>query len=439
MSIQYKKPFWKKFVLLFVISTFFFTSTMTFFPKKSEACCSCMTETLSAEIENWVQEIIFSGVQIVLVMLGHKLVYMKSSFWANNLGVAMRDMAEQLSGVAMQQTLIVGQFIDAQHQMETQQILQTLQARVHKDYHPSVGMCEFASNAKSLAESERKGELNQVIMVQRAQERLLGNSYTSAARGPGADNDSRLQLFTTRFCDLMDHNAGLDLLCENGGNDPDRLNKDIDYNRTVDYPFTLDMDFYDSDLTDNEAEVLALASNLYGHDVPLRFTPQALETPPASNKLTGPQGQYMDQRADMAKLSVAQNSFAAITGMKSSGSPGAKEFIDAVFEGLDMEGGFDEMIGELPSYHAQMEILTKKLTQNPDFYTNLYDKPANVERKGVALQAIGLMQKFDLFKSHLRNEANLSVILELSVSKMQKEIENRINKQEEGGETRVRN
>ena len=85
-----------------------------------------------------------------------------------------------------------------------------------------------------------------------------------------------------------------------------------------------------------------------------------------------------------------------------------------------------DMLGENPSYYAQMEILTKKIYQNPDFYTNLYDTPANVERKTVALQAIKLIQKFDMLKSYLRGEATVSVLLELAVVNLQNEIEDQI-------------
>jgi hypothetical protein len=73
-----------------------------------------------------------------------------------------------------------------------------------------------------------------------------------------------------------------------------------------------------------------------------------------------------------------------------------------------------------------MEILTKKVYQNPDFFTSLYDTPANVDRKLVSLQAIKLMQKFDLFKSFLRNEASFAVLLELAVVDLQREIEDQI-------------
>ena len=59
-----------------------------------------------------------------------------------------------------------------------------------------------------------------------------------------------------------------------------------------------------------------------------------------------------------------------------------------------------------------MEVLTKKLYQNPVFFTELYDKPVNVLRKRAAIRAIGLMQDRDLYNSLLRSEAVLSVALE---------------------------
>src|SRR5690606_22986449 len=70
-----------------------------------------------------------------------------------------------------------------------------------------------------------------------------------------------------------------------------------------------------------------------------------------------------------------------------------------------------ELIGEQPSYYAQLEILTKKIYQNPDFYANLYDKPANVERKSTALKAIDLMLDRAMYESQLRREMVLSVLL----------------------------
>ena len=152
---------------------------------------------------------------------------------------------------------------------------------------------------------------------------------------------------------------------------------------------------------------------------------------------------YMELRSTVAKSSVAENSFNAILALKSEGTNGAYSFLEAYLEELgvdDADGDgnvsdeIQDMLGQNPSYYAQMEILTKKAYQSAKFYTNLYDKPANVKRKEVAMQAIGLIQKFDLLKSYLRTESSLSVLLELSVSKIQDEVEDAISRYQVGSE-----
>lgn len=70
------------------------------------------------------------------------------------------------------------------------------------------------------------------------------------------------------------------------------------------------------------------------------------------------------------------------------------------------------MLGVRPSYYAQMEVLTKKIYQTPDFYTNLYDKPVNVERIGVAMDAISIMNQRDRYESLLRREMLTAMLVE---------------------------
>jgi len=374
------------------------------------------------------------------------------TWWGDHVLPALMSMADQLSAIAMQQTLMIGGFIDAKHQMETQRVLQTIRARAHKDYHPSVGMCEFGTSVKSLAASERKAELNAHVMSKRSLDRSLGSSNTAAAIGPASDFENRLQQYREKFCDVRDNDGGLQWLCdhdqlvpstESGAADPERTNKDIDYVRTVEQPWTLNIDFTDQDITEHEEEILALSSNLYGHEVFKRPVPAVIKSP-QDGVITTPQLNYMDARAHLAKRSVAENSFNAITSMKSAGTSSSRKFLEAIMSELGVKssgGDPNEMLRLLgmddsdpnekigPSYYAQMEVLTKKIYQNPDFYTNLYDKPVNVERKQVAMQAIGLIQKFDLYKSYLRNEANLSVLLELAVEDLQGEAENDIRSQ----------
>lgn len=387
-------------------------------------------------------------------------VWMTSIFWEDNVLPAMMLMAEQLTSVAMQQAQIVGSFMDAKHQLETQQSMEVMRARAHKDYHPSVGVCEFGSSAKSLAASERKAELANLAMSQRAVDRGLGAINTAAATGKDGDMESRIKQFREKFCDPMDNNNGLEFMCEHDqdqnianstrGNDPgsgigaaketppnppggprhgsSRMNKDIDFVRTVDSPWTLDLDFTNPGLTGNEEEVLALAANLYGHEVFFRPPARGLKNTDGS-KINPMQSAYLDMRSALAKRSVAQNSFNAITAMKAAGTPGSRDYLVELIKQLGVRDDEEikKLLGKDPSYYAQMEVLTKKLFQNPDFFTNLYDTPANVDRKGVAVQAIGLMQKFDIYKSYLRNEATLSILLELAVQDLQGEVENEMN------------
>jgi hypothetical protein len=425
-------------------------------------------------------------------------VWTVSIFWEDNLLPALMLMTEQLSVVAMKQAQIIGSFMDAKHQLETQQIFQKMAARSHKDYHPSTGMCEFGSSAKSLAASERKSELTSMVLARRSQNRALGNSNTAGVTAD-TDKESRLRQFRTKFCDPRDNNDGLSFMCEHDedsvltnstlGGEPSadgysgrgigaptgpppgsptapprdaRKNKDIDFVRTIDFPWTLNIDFVTtatdpvtrtvpaSTLTNEEEEVLALASNLYGQEIMVRSDPGALQTTEPGQQPNPAQIAYMDARALMAKRSVAENSFNAIASMKSAGTPGSHDYLLAIMEQflpppppppppgssvpVDPNSprnramrDIEQMLGPNPSYYAQMEILTKKMFQNPDFFTNLYDTPANVGRKGVAIQAIGLMQKFDLYKSYLRNEASLSVLLELAIQDLQEEVESTLD------------
>lgn len=358
--------------------------------------------------------------------------WLETTLWDGNILPALRDMTDELSAVNIHQAFVIGTFFDAKHQLETQQTLQEIRARAHKDYHPSTGMCQFGSVSKSLAASERKGELASIGMNQRSISRALGELGTPGSLGK--DAASRINHFKATYCDINDNGGNLDQLCGSSG-DPLRINKDIDYTRTLQAPLTLRVDFQSPSLDADEEDIFALASNIYGHNV-VTAPAQKIVKPDAQaiykDQLTPNRQFYMELRSLIAKRSVAENSFNAIVGMKAEGEDGAKDYLKDVMKELgvssDQEALFvlgEKDSGDLvsPSYYAQMEVLTKKLYQNPEFYTNLYDKPANVRRKEVAMQAIGLMQKFDLLKSNLRKEASIAVLLELGVADLQSAIE----------------
>lgn len=381
--------------------------------------------------------------------------------WEQSILPAMMLAAEQFTAVAIQQAMAIGMFIDAESQMDAQRLLQEIRAKVHKDYHPSIGMCEFGSVMKSIAATERRGEVTAVILAQRSQDRQLGQENTSGTYGNDLDHDVRITHFKSLFCDEHDRGSALSSACSDiawttTGFDADariRINKDIDYFALVDSPWTMKLDFTNEEIIDvsasanpnihneDEEHLLAMSSNLYAHKTFPRL-PARLLVNDIDKELTGMQKAYMDMRSIVAKRSVAENSFYAISAMKAEGNRrppptgasgptslpmSARIYMESILRELGVPAADTlTLLGDNPSYYAQMEVLTKKLYQNPDFYTNLYDKPANVERKTVALQAIKLMQKFDVLKSSLRNEASTSILLELAVMDLQREVEDQI-------------
>lgn len=354
---------------------------------------------------------------------------------------AMRLMTRQLSVFAMHQTLIAGTFFDAQQQLETQRTFQLLKSEAHRDYHPSEDFCWFGTNVRGMAASESRGRFQSLALNTYSMNRQLGTLGTASTKNKDSDKIARWEKFKTTYCDPQDNNwngkkgSGLELACLDeetgniGGGETDRLNLDIDYSRLIDQRRTLDIAFDNEDGIDDGAgnfspppdreDVIALASNLYGHDVLRRDfgTDLSIDDTVLVNA-------FMDLRSVAARRNVAENSFNAMVEMKSSGGidadnpSSAREFLGAVLVelGIPSEDVF-QYIGENPSYYAQLEILAKKIYQTPDFYANLYDKPANVERKSVALRAIELMLDRAIYESQLRREMATSVLLSTKLRK----------------------
>lgn len=397
-------------------------------------CCVCWSSTVFTDLAGWIQDWLDINIHFFIQLYLHRIMFWDYQFWTLYMVPLLAMMSEQLGAVAMQQMQIVGAFLDAKEQLEAQRDLQRLMARAHKDYHPSMELCEFSSRVKSLALSERKGELSTLSLSQRSIDRMLGHKSSIGLLGREGGIAMRLKQFREKYCDRSDNGNSLVDVCTGPlatatQAQLDKYNKDVDFPRTLAKPMTVNnLDFTNTTLSDSEEDLLALGANLYGFSGSQGIDPKVIANKP-SGKINPSQQAYLDLRAYVAKQNVAENSFNSLIAMKSDGTAGSKTFLVSYLRELGVEPAeFDALLGANPSYHAQMEVLTKLAYQHPSFYTALYDKPANVERKGVAIQAIGLIQKFDLLKSYLRTESSLSVLLELSVMNMQREIEDSIGK-----------
>ena len=355
-----------------------------------------------------------------------------NDMFKQNILPALQLMTNQLTSVLMMQVTAVGQFFDAKHQLETQRIFQTLTAEAHKDYHPSEGLCEFGTNIRSLASSERKSDFTHKALAARGMQRQLSNGGGVSQTGVLSDKESRIKNFIRDYCDPTDNGNGFNRFCSGTSSTAVRRNKDINYSQTIENKLTLNIDLSDTSTTDDEKDVMALSANLFAHDV--LPTIAARELSSDSNDALLAANTYLDIRAIAAKRSVAQNSFGAITALKSSGAPGSAPYLYRLMVDLGVRNNeLEELLGANPSYFAQMEVLTKNIYQNPDFYTNLYDKPVNVERKGAVLQAIALMQDRDTFDSLIRSEAALATLLETLLQKEHRRVSAKLTDMENDG------
>ncbi len=338
-----------------------------------------------------------------------------------NYIMALMLMADQLSAVAMQPVHMIGSFLDAKDQMEVQRKHQELKAVAVKDYHPSEQMCRIGSYARSLAAVEEKSIHDQIVLNDVLMETAENRRNMGTALGAESDIKNRLQQFKRIYCDPNDNNKALELLCDHGAAQPGaanqaRMNKDIDYARTVELPYTLDIDFTNDVLSDEETDVVALGRNLYWTDAFSFVSEERLQE----------NAEYLQRsRQHMALNNLAHSSYSKLISMKAR-SPAApagvepgwaymKTMLRSLIRGANaaaIDTNIENMFGENPSYHAQMEVLTKKIYQNPDFYTNLYDKPANIDRINASLEAISLMQQRDHYEAALRHELLLSGMVE---------------------------
>lgn len=351
--------------------------------------------------------------------------WITTTYFIEKVGPALMLMTEQLVSTGMQQIQIIGGFFDAKHQLETQRMMQVMTAEAHKDYQPSESVCKIGSNVRSLAMSERKSNLTQEALASRMMQRqLMSAQNVSGEKGVTSDRDSRMKLVIDKFCNKLDGgtdregDAGMSKLCKDTPSQ-EQINKDINYTETVERKLTLDLDPIERNggaASKDEENVFALGANLFAQNLLPMFEKKILAN--ADHEPYNFATFYLDARAIAAKRSVAQNSFAAITAMRASGDGNVDPFLKAILKesGLNPTE-IEARLGENPSYFAQMEVLTKDMLQNPEFYANLQDKPANVERKSAALLALEIMQDRDIYESLLRSEAVLATLLETTMQK----------------------
>lgn len=323
-----------------------------------------------------------------------------------------REMADALVETLAIQGRMIGGFVDAQVHTDAQLTLQRLTAKAMKDYVPGEQLCRFGTMSRSLAASEgisdaTKRALNEVL-IDRETQRL--GTINSHSVGQGIGNRSRR--FQARYCKPSEENTGLRRFCEATAVDT-TLNRDVDYTRALDVPMTLGINFVTAPTPaeiNANSDVIALANNLIGAEGFKGLSEEDFR----NSRMTSDDVQ--DYRSMTAARGVARNSLVSYIGSKAPGSGASAASMRAILAGMGIDAAnAQRLIGANPSYFAQMDILTKKIYQDPTFYAELYDKPANVDRQRAAMRAINLQQDNDLLKVIQRREMLLSTLLELKM------------------------
>jgi hypothetical protein len=332
----------------------------------------------------------------------------------------LKAMTAQLNASMLHGAGVIGAMIDGANAVSAQLTMQALEAEAYRDYTPGESLCRFGTLARSLAASDASRDDHAAIL----NTYLLDRETHNNAQGPiNPDHDglARLQNVRAHYCNPGD-NDGAPVTCSCDfaagtcrGGIPGRMNRDIDFARLMGGPLTLALDFRDNALTDDEQDALAFLQTISAY----RPIPSIS---PGNTDITGNSaivGAFQRNRTVTAHRGIARHVLAEQMAKRAQGAPGAAVYMGNLLRELGYSTGdvtrYLSADTNNPSYNAQMEILTKKIYQNPNFYTNLVDKPANVLRAQAAMQAITLMQRRDLYEGALRRELMLSQMLELAI------------------------
>ena len=336
--------------------------------------------------------------------------WLVSDFWGKNVEPAIIKATGDIESFVLGNAALDGNVIEAQSNIDGIRNFQEQAADSLVSSGTSEAICRFGSLSKSLAASDTKVQAKVLQLSQASLDRELLKKGQKSADGTTQDLVSRYETFKKKFCDVKSYGETFSF-CSKA--DDYLTNLDIDYTRLVDTQATI------SDAED--VGVIPLMNNLFSPETFDVVAPDLLKPDSTS---ANARDLYMDQRALIAKRSVAQNTFQNIVARRSQGTGGSMENMKALLKnmGIAEDSEVVRYLTDKPSYHSQMDVLTKRIYQDADFFKNLMDNPTNLARQYAAMQSFGLMQQRDIYDSAQRAEVLLSLIVELELEDYQAKV-----------------
>jgi len=320
-----------------------------------------------------------------------------------------KSSADEMRNALLQHIAALGAFMDGRAFMDTLRSLQVSTFHTMRDYTASDAICRFGTLSRSLALSESVANKNRQAFSKILFDRNT-QKINSVYSDPGTSGSQLLSDFKKKYCENVDNNGFLTGYCETAAATADLFyNRDVDFTRTFDVPLTFDADFTAAGTSNDKQNLVALFHNLAL--APPYMSSEGGAFDPNENLLT-----TQDGRAINAARQVSGNTFGALVAERAKTTSASTTYMNAILTSLGVStADAAKLIGANPSYFAQMEIMTKKLFQDPSFYANLYDSAANIDRQRVAMKAIELQQDRDFLESLRRREMLLSVLLDMKM------------------------
>lgn len=417
-------------IALTLVFMFSFSFSSTYTVKEAQArCCVCCPQPALFAMHLVTRLVVINAYNRAFDTLRDRMLSV--DWWRLGVEPLARSMTLELSTLGHAMLTPIGGFYDARSHGETVLDLQKANAASISRHKPSVAMCKFASLNKSIAMADTRANMVQAVLSEYSMKRALGQEETQGALY-SMDVASRLRLLGQRHCNRFELGTEMIQSCSAGANAAGYSNKDINFTDAIDVPDTIDFDLAGdingmADSSSNEqTNVISMKSLLYNAELSRRVGKRKL-----FNNYDGGQGRYLDWRSIVAKRSVAENSFDTLVGMKAASGEAVNPQYRAQLISLGIPAAeVDQWAKTAPSYWAQMELLTKTLYQNPDFYANLYDGPSNVMRQSATMEAITLMQMRDYYDSLIRSEMALALVLDNEVKREQDILDNTVTRWE---------
>jgi hypothetical protein len=334
--------------------------------------------------------------------------WLETNFWKQNVEPELKKAQATISAHLLASNALQGNLLDTQTKLGTMLTRQTEEADIALNSIPSNALCRFGTLSQDMVKRDEATSAKQRALVKASLDRQLYQpKQDQSLMSVTGDLTARYNKFRTDFCDTKSYAEGFKEICSPAKDTS--VNLDIDYTRLIDTNSTIQAG-------DAEQAVIPMMHNLFANRIASESLLKALQ----NNDTKNAPDSILDLRALIAKRSVAENSFQAIVARRSEGTEKAAEHMKALLKamGISEDSEVVKYIGAKPSYHAQMELLTKRLYQDDDFYKNLMDNPSNVSRQYAAMQSFGLMQQRDIYDSIQRAELILSLIVEMELSKV---------------------